>query len=330
MAYESGLVALRVTNETEADISKGGFRFPGDSVKEIVVPASAKRMFTSREGLRVVITDEDPPLVEDGQEVTTDRPFSFVKDQDQNVTNRSPGQSDDWLKPTSAEATATPALKHGRLSEVRLEKGAGDRATDLGVDLYAVSGTGEEGLVTVRDVENAYEGISGSPAAGVKGGADLNPRDEGVLHLQDEVEVLATNAARSTAEEAGVELYDVEPTGSGGRITVADVKAHVEHQNAQAKLEAEQREAIDYQKKVDTATPPVPHISGPVPDPEGQANPDQRTDEQIIEIEKGKKLHEEARVLPEVDQEVAEKSVTSVNPAKPNPAQPDPPVKHSK
>ncbi len=173
---------------------------------------------------------------------------------------------------------ARSALAHGRISELRLEKGAADRATELSVDIYGVSGTGEDHLITIRDVENAYEGVVPAPEAGVKGGADVAPRDEGVIaHLKADIEaVLATEAARKLAEEHGITITDVVGTGSGGNITVPDVRIVIEALAQHEAVEAEQREAIELQKEIDEDTPPPPLPGEPEPgvaiigDPEGE------------------------------------------------------------
>lgn len=44
----------------------------------------------------------------------------------------------------------------------------------------------------------------------------------------DEVEVDATDAARERADEAGIDLSEIEGTGQGGRIVVSDVDAAAE------------------------------------------------------------------------------------------------------
>lgn len=148
MAYEAGVATVEVTNDTEGLIERGQYVFLPNVTKTVKIARSDLKLLTSREGLAVRELEQDPEVL--------DKPFSFVKDQDQQVQNRSAGTFDDWTKPTAVESAALPALKHGRMNELRLETGANERAIELGVDLFSVSGTGEEGLVTIADVEAAY------------------------------------------------------------------------------------------------------------------------------------------------------------------------------
>lgn len=74
---------------------------------------------------------------------------------------------------------------------------AGERASELDVDLSSVEGTGSSGAITVEDVEKAAE---------------------------DQGKVVATDGAEEKATELDVDLSTVEGTGAHGRITVEDVE----------------------------------------------------------------------------------------------------------
>jgi pyruvate/2-oxoglutarate dehydrogenase complex dihydrolipoamide acyltransferase (E2) component len=94
------------------------------------------------------------------------------------------------------------------------------KAEELGIDLSEVKGTGSGGLITVKDVKNLVEG-TGEKAAGAEEAVD---ELAGQASEKEEVEESgATNAARSKAEELGIDLSEVKGTGSGGLITIKDV-----------------------------------------------------------------------------------------------------------
>ena len=94
------------------------------------------------------------------------------------------------------------------------------KAEELGIDLSEVKGTGSGGLITVKDVKNLVEGAR-EKAAGAEEEVD---NLAGQASEQGEVEEPgATNAARSKAEELGIDLSEVKGTGSGGLITIKDV-----------------------------------------------------------------------------------------------------------
>jgi pyruvate dehydrogenase E2 component (dihydrolipoamide acetyltransferase) len=99
----------------------------------------------------------------------------------------------------TAEAGPEPTAP----SEVKASPRAKDRASDLGVDLTRVEGTGPGGAITEEDVEAAAEGAAPTPASEVK----ASPR------------------AEDRAADLGVDLTRVEGTGPGGAITEEDVEA---------------------------------------------------------------------------------------------------------
>jgi len=103
---------------------------------------------------------------------------------------------------TTAETTAT-AEAETTPSEVKASPRAEERASELGVDLTRVEGTGPGGAITEDDVEAAASEGAPTPASEVK----ASPR------------------AEDRADELGVDLTRVEGTGPGGAITEDDVEA---------------------------------------------------------------------------------------------------------
>jgi len=91
-----------------------------------------------------------------------------------------------------------------RQGELNASEAARREARELGVDLTQVEGTGSGGNITVKDVRKAAEEAEAEAAAAAE---ELN----------------ASDAARRRAEELGIDLSEVEGTGSGGMITVMDV-----------------------------------------------------------------------------------------------------------
>ena len=80
-------------------------------------------------------------------------------------------------------------------------------ASEAGLDISAIAGTGPGGRITEADVEAAKQTPRAPEPAAVRG------------------EVLASPLARRVAEQLGVELSAVAGTGPGGRITKEDVEA---------------------------------------------------------------------------------------------------------
>ena len=104
--------------------------------------------------------------------------------------------------------------------EPKASEAAKRRAEEMGIDLSRVAGTGSGGLITVKDVKNLVEG-AGEKAAGAEEEVDDlagQASEKGEVEEPD-----ATNAARSKAEELGIDLSEVKGTGSGGLITIKDV-----------------------------------------------------------------------------------------------------------
>jgi len=96
-----------------------------------------------------------------------------------------------------------------RQGEVDATDAARREAREQGVDLTEIEGTGTDGRITVDDVRTYAE--SQQENAG-----------DAAEQVTEEV-VKASDAARRRAEEMGVDLSQLEGTGSGGLVTVKDV-----------------------------------------------------------------------------------------------------------
>ena len=90
-----------------------------------------------------------------------------------------------------------------RQGEVEATDAARREARERGVDLTQIEGTGSGGRITVVDVVEFAEEQAGEEGA--------------------EQESKASEAARRRAEAMGIDLSQIEGTGSGGLITVKDV-----------------------------------------------------------------------------------------------------------
>ena len=96
-----------------------------------------------------------------------------------------------------------------RQGEVDATDAARREARERGVDLTEVEGTGTDGRITVDDVRTYAESNQGEV--------------EDTAEQVTEQVVKASDAARRRAEEMGVDLSQLEGTGSDGLITVKDV-----------------------------------------------------------------------------------------------------------
>jgi pyruvate/2-oxoglutarate dehydrogenase complex dihydrolipoamide acyltransferase (E2) component len=144
-----------------------------------------------------------------------------------------------------------------RQGEVDATDAARRDARELGIDITEIEGTGSDGRVTVDDVKNFAEAAEGG-VAGEEGeldasdaarreaeelGVDLSQVEgtgsEGRIIVSDVVEA-SKDAARREAEELGVDLSQVEGTGPGGLVTVKDVTSLAEESEDQATGQAGQ------------------------------------------------------------------------------------------
>ena len=95
-------------------------------------------------------------------------------------------------------------------------------ARELGVEIATVAGSGPKGRITERDVRAANEALATAPAAGPAGIAGSAAPEPGAP-----AQPPATFAARQLADLLGVDLRRVPASAGDGRISRADVAAHV-------------------------------------------------------------------------------------------------------
>jgi pyruvate/2-oxoglutarate dehydrogenase complex dihydrolipoamide acyltransferase (E2) component len=95
-----------------------------------------------------------------------------------------------------------------RQGEIDATDAARREAKERGLDLTQIEGTGTDGRITVDDVKKAAEAAEGDEAT--------------------EQDLKASEAAKRKAEELGIDLSQVEGTGSGGLVTVKDVTSLAE------------------------------------------------------------------------------------------------------
>jgi pyruvate/2-oxoglutarate dehydrogenase complex dihydrolipoamide acyltransferase (E2) component len=165
--------------------------FFGDSVEELKQRIQENR--TTLERL--------PDQIPGGQEESFQILFQELMD-----TYESIEQALDEANNNVSEIDADRLMRQG---EVDATDAARREARERGVDLTEVEGTGTDGRITVDDVRTH---------------AESQQQDSGDAAEQVTEQVVnASDAARRRAEEMGVDLSQLEGTGSGGLVTVKDV-----------------------------------------------------------------------------------------------------------
>jgi pyruvate/2-oxoglutarate dehydrogenase complex dihydrolipoamide acyltransferase (E2) component len=165
--------------------------FFGDSVEELKQQIKENR--ATLEGL--------PDQVPGGQEESFQLLFQELMDNYEAIE-----QALDEANNNVSEIDPDSLMRQG---EVDATDAARRQAREQGVDLTEIEGTGTDGRITVDDVkmyaESAQEDV------------------EDTAEQATEEAVRASDAARRRAEEMGVDLSQIEGTGSGGLVTVKDV-----------------------------------------------------------------------------------------------------------
>lgn len=142
-------------------------------------------------------------------------------------------RDDEPVAETSVAETSV-AETYGRKEEVDATDAARREAKKLGIDLTQVEGTGAGGRIVVWDVTELAGGESADQAdqaEQVEEDTAGRAQQTGRAATQGP---RATDAARRKAKEAGIDLSEVEGTGSGGNITVDDVTSLAESSKDQA------------------------------------------------------------------------------------------------
>ena len=165
--------------------------FFGDSVEELKQRIQENR--TTLERL--------PDQIPGGQEESFQMLFQELMDNYEAIE-----QALDEANNNVTEIDADRLMRQG---EVDATDAARREARERGVDLTEVEGTGTDGRITVDDVRTH---------------AESQQQDSGDAAEQVTEQVVnASDAARRRAEEMGVDLSQLEGTGSGGLVTVKDV-----------------------------------------------------------------------------------------------------------
>ena len=165
--------------------------FFGDSVEELKQRIQENR--TTLERL--------PDQIPGGQEESFQILFQELMDNYEAIE-----QALDEANKNVSEIDADRLMRQG---EVDATDAARREARERGVDLTEVEGTGTDGRITVDDVRTH---------------AESQQQDSGDAAEQVTEQVVnASDAARRRAEEMGVDLSQLEGTGSGGLVTVKDV-----------------------------------------------------------------------------------------------------------
>jgi pyruvate/2-oxoglutarate dehydrogenase complex dihydrolipoamide acyltransferase (E2) component len=173
----------------------------GDSVEEIRQQINESR--ATLEGL--------PDQVPGGQDESFQMLFQELMDNYTAIENAL-GEA----RRNVADLDTEKLIKQG---EIDATDAARREAKERGLDLTEVEGTGSDGRITVDDVKKAAEAAEEDGATGEEGtGQDLK----------------ASEAAKRRAEALGLDLSQVEGTGSGGLITVKDVTNLVEETGTKA------------------------------------------------------------------------------------------------
>jgi len=165
--------------------------FFGDSVQELKQQIRENRATLER------LPDQIPG----GQEESFQMLFQELMDNYEAIE-----QALDEANKNVSEIDADRLMRQG---EVDATDAARREAREQGVDLTEVEGTGTDGRITVDDVRTYAESNQGEV--------------EDTAEQVTEQVVKASDVARRRAEEMGVDLSQIEGTGSDGLITVKDV-----------------------------------------------------------------------------------------------------------
>jgi pyruvate/2-oxoglutarate dehydrogenase complex dihydrolipoamide acyltransferase (E2) component len=165
--------------------------FFGDSVQELKQQIKENRATLER------LPDQIPG----GQEESFQMLFQELMDNYEAIE-----QALDEANKNVSEIDAERLMRQG---EIDATDAARREAREQGVDLTEVEGTGTDGRITVDDVRTYAESNQGEV--------------EDTAEQVTEQVVKASDVARRRAEEMGVDLSQLEGTGSDGLITVKDV-----------------------------------------------------------------------------------------------------------
>ena len=207
--------------------------FFGDSVEELKQQIKENRATLER------LPDQIPG----GQEEPFQMLFQELMDNYESIE-----KALDEANKNVSEIDADRLMRQG---EVDATDAARREARERGVDLTEVEGTGTDGRITVDDVRTY---------------AESNQREvEDTAEQVNEQVVKASDAARRRAEEMGVDLSQIEGTGSDGLITVKDVTSTAggaAQQAARQATDAVGQTVAQADGAVDQATQQVGNVAG--------------------------------------------------------------------
>ncbi|MDY3126865.1 MAG: 2-oxo acid dehydrogenase subunit E2 [Corynebacterium sp.] len=159
--------------------------------------------------------DKQFPAAKDNSDASSRKKISGSKKQ--------PGSTADAKSVGKSAPDRIPeSLKGSDSEEVPATPHAAELAKKHGIALSKVEATGRGNRVTVADLQKAVEAAGGSLGFG-----NDRPRQDSVANAGDDSLVDATEHARDLAEEEGVNLLDVRPSGRNGRVTLDDVRAWI-------------------------------------------------------------------------------------------------------
>jgi pyruvate/2-oxoglutarate dehydrogenase complex dihydrolipoamide acyltransferase (E2) component len=207
--------------------------FFGDSVQELKQQIKENRATLER------LPDQIPG----GQEESFQMLFQELMDNYEAIE-----QALDEANKNVSEIDADRLMRQG---EVNATDAARREARERGVDLTDVEGTGTDGRITVDDIRTYAESNQGEV--------------EDTAEQVTEQVVKASDAARRRAEEMGVDLSQIEGTGSDGLITVKDVTSTAggaAQQAAGQATDAVGQTVAQADGAVDQATQQVGNVAG--------------------------------------------------------------------
>jgi pyruvate/2-oxoglutarate dehydrogenase complex dihydrolipoamide acyltransferase (E2) component len=165
--------------------------FFGDSVEELKQQIKENR--ATLEGL--------PDQIPGGQEESFQMLFQELMDSYEAI--------EQTLDEANQNVSGLDTDRLMRQGEVDATDAARRQGRELGVDLSQIEGTGTDGRITVDDVRKSAESAQEDA--------------EDTVEQATEEALKVSDAARRRADELGVDLSQIEGSGTGGLITVKDV-----------------------------------------------------------------------------------------------------------
>lgn len=201
----------KATQEIEA-LESGILRiFPDGPRPGDLIPVGALLGYLVAEGEQAPFEDgESQTIASAGEAAPAIEPAA----EPQSTSSDNRPSTSDYGSPTSSNPAISPRARRV--------------ATELGVNWQTLRGSGRTGRIVERDVRAAAQQANG--LAGVTSVGEAAPR---------ETTVRATPVAQRVAQEAGIDLAHVAPTGAGGRIQREDVEKELARRSVSESRSAE-------------------------------------------------------------------------------------------